>query len=533
MERNLSVSNLREGVTMKLLTERYAHQIAGTLSCFDRLVITGTLPDICHKDALAKHLSGRGIRLFDYAKGFAEPLRDEIRANAQRLAQDAGVEIEYLRSAHGIRKENRVQEILAARPAAERNQPGQPGLVHVFAALEPCTAFKPWHDKASHKTYLRVTSGKCLHYYFYFIDAQFGLCYLRVSTWSPFRLQFYCNGHNWLANQLSAQGIAFEQLDNSFAQLADWSRAQQLADAFPVERLHRLLDRVAALYCPVVPHFPSGYHWSIMQVEYATDIVFHKQADLKPLYETLIHTAVHAVKPEHVATFLGRKLHPNFSDELGNDFHTRIEGTRIKHHMGPASLKMYDKAGLVLRIETTTNDVSFFKHYRQVEHRNGQTETKFAPLQKTIYSLGVLRELLGAANRRYLEFLSDLSDPTAGVRKVEKLAQTVRQGKGKEQRSSKGFNLFDRDDLELFVALAQGQWQITGLHNAALRRLLQDKSGPQVSRLLKRLRLHGLLKKIGKTYKYYLTKMGQEVLLTALKLRELVVIPALAGLLPA
>ena len=80
---------------------------------------------------------------------------------------------------------------------------------------------------------------------------------------------------------------------------------------------------------------------------------------------------------------------------------------------------------------------------------------------------------------------------------------------------------------------AEGQWQITGLHNAALRRLLKDKSGPQVSRLLKSLRLHGLLKKIGKTYQYYLTKMGQEVLLTALKLRELVVIPALAGLLPA
>jgi hypothetical protein len=419
-----------------------------------------------------------------------------------------------------------VQSLLQARPAAERNQPG---LVHIFAALEPCTAFKPWHDKSTHKTYLRVSSGKCIHYYFYFIDAEFGLCYLRVPTWSPFRLQFYCNGHNCLANQLSAHGIAFEQLDNTFAQIADWARAQELADAFPVERLHRLLDRVAALYCPVLGHFSSGYHWSLMQVEYATDIVFKKQADLKPLYEGLIHTAIHAVRPEHVASFLGRKLHPNFADELGNDFHTRIEGTRIKHHMGPASLKMYDKAGLVLRIETTTNDVSFFKHYRQVEHRSGQSEMKFAPLQKTIYSLGVLRELLGAANRRYLEFLSDLSDPTAGVRQVEKLSQTVHH----EERTYRGFNLFDHHDLELFVALAQGQWQITGLHNAALRRLLKNHTGPQVSRLLKRLRLHGLIKKIGKTYKYYLTKLGQQVLLTALKLRELVVIPALAGLLPA
>lgn len=511
---------------MLLLTERFSKQIAGSLSCFDRLVVTGTLPDICHSAAISRHLYGRGIRIFDYAKQFAEPLRDEIRANAERVAKDAGLEIEFLRSSRTVRKESRVQEILAARPAALRNQPG---LVHVFSAMEPCNSFVPWHDKSSHKTYLRASSSKCVHYYFYFIDAEFGLCYLRVPTWAPFRLQFYCNGHNWLAGQLARKGIAFEQLDNTFAQIADWPSAQQLADNFPVDRLHRMLDRVALRYCPVVAQFPSAHHWSLMQVEYATDIVFKKQSDLRALYDGLVHTAIHAVKPENVATFLGRKLHPNFEGELGNDFHTRIEGTRIKHYMGPVNIKMYDKAALVLRLETTTNDVSFFKHHRKVEHRNGLSEMKTAPVQKTIYSLGVLRELLGDANRRYLEFLSVLGDPSAGVRTGEKLADPVRQN----QRSFKGFNLFARTDLELLVALAQGQWNITGFHNAALRRLLPNHTGAQISRILKRLRLHGMLKKIGRTYKYYLTKMGRDVLLTALKLRELVVIPSLAGLLTA
>ena len=69
----------------------------------------------------------------------------------------------------------------------------QPGLVHIFSAMEPCTSYRPWHDKETGHTYLH--SGKCLHYYFYFIDADLGLCYLRVPTWCPFRLQFYCNGH--------------------------------------------------------------------------------------------------------------------------------------------------------------------------------------------------------------------------------------------------------------------------------------------------------------------------------------------------
>jgi len=501
---------------MMLLTERYAPQIAGVLSCYDRIVITATLPGVCFPQGMAMYLRLHDIRLFDYPR-FAEPLRDEIRQNAERVAKENGLEIEFIRSVGAFRKEDRIRTILQQRG-------NEPGLVHIFSAMEPCPAFTPWYDKASGKTTLRYKDGKCLHYYFYFIDPEFGLCYLRVPTWAPFRLQFYCNGHNWLAGQLAQAGIAFQQLDNTFRSLADFPKAQALADAFPIDRLHHALDGFAARYCPVAAQFGTTYHWSLMQVEYATDIVFYRQSELRPLYETLVRTAIHAVKADHVATFLGRKLTGNYRDELGNDFHTRIEGARLKHHMGPVSIKLYDKQGLVLRIETTANDVSFFRHYRTVEHRDHTTETKLAPLHKTIYSLAPLRGLLLAANRRYLAFLSDLTDPSAAVRQVECLAEPVRQ----EGRSYRGFNLFHSADLTLFVALARGEWQISGFRNTSLRRVLSDRSGPQVSRLLKRLHLHGLIKKVGHSYKYYLTEAGRRLILTALKLRHLVVIPSLA-----
>jgi len=503
---------------MTLLTERYAEQIAGVVSCFDRIVIMGTLPGICYAEGMAKYLRIRGIRLFDYPR-FAEPLRDEVRANAERLAEEHGLGIEFVRSAGAFRKEDRVHAVLAERGR-------QPGLVHIFSAMEPCAAFTPWHDKGSGHTTLRYKDGKCLHYYFYFLDPEFGLCYLRVPTWAPFRLQFYCNGHSWLAGQLRQFGVAAEPLDNTFRAIADPARAQALADGFPVERLHRLLDAAAARYCPAIARFEATYHWSLMQVEYATDLIFHRQADLRPLYDSLVRTAVHAVKADQVATFLGHKLAGRFQDEAGNDFHTRIEGTRLKHHMGPASIKLYDKQGLVLRIETTVNDVSFFRHHRKVEHRDGTVETKLAPMQKTIYSLRPLRELLLAANRRYLAFLSDLDDPSAGVRQAERLAEPIRA----DDRSYRGFNLLGADDLALFVALTRGEGQISGFRNATLRRHLPGRSGAQVSRLLKRLHVHGLIRKIGHTYKYYLTHTGQRVILTALKVRELVIVPSLAGL---
>jgi hypothetical protein len=260
------------------------------------------------------------------------------------------------------------------------------------------------------------------------------------------------------------------------------------------------------------------------QCEYSTDIVFGKQADLRPLYENLSRTAIHTVKPDNIATFLGKKPVPQFEGEMGNRFNVRIEGTRIKHTMGPVSLKLYDKFGLMLRIETTVNDLTFFKHYREVEHRDGSRETKWAAMQKTIYSLPALRQLLQAANRRYLEFLSTIEDPRNGRDKLDKLSQPVRH----EDRSYPGFNFFDSDDDELFRAIARGEFNISGLRNKNLRRYLARKSSAQVSRLLKRMRLHGLIKKIGRTYKYYLTAFGKHVIATGIKLRELVVIPQLA-----
>jgi hypothetical protein len=500
---------------MVVLTERYADQIAGVLSCFDRVVITGTLPEICHAGAMSGYLGSQGIRIFDYTK-FAEPLRDEIRAHAERLAAEASLSIEFIRR-RNFRKEERIKEIL-------RERGEHPGLVHIFSAMEPCPSFRPWHDKGTGKTTLKPTEAKCLHYYFYFVWEGLGLCYLRVPTWAPFRLQFYYNGHHRLASQLKQAGIGFQLIDNAFVEIENFEQAQRLADDMRADGLHRILDRVAAWLCPVGLRFKGGYHWSVMQVEYSTDIIFRRRADLESLYEVLVRTAIHTVKPDNVATFLGRKLDERSTVEIGNDFHTRIEGTRIKHHMGPNSIKMYDKLGRVLRIETTSNDVTSFKHYRRVEHRDGTWEMKNAEVRKTIYSLPDLQELMRAANRRYLEFISALEDPTAGVKNLEKISQRVHDG----QRTQRGFNLFDSTDRAVFEAIVRGELDISGFHNRHLQALLPGKTSGQIARLLKRLRTHGLVKKIGRRYRYYLTQLGQRVVCAALKLRRLFLIPALA-----
>jgi hypothetical protein len=502
-----------------MLTDRHASLILGTLSCFDRVLVMGTLPDICHAEALARELSRRRIRFFDYKTAFAQPLRDEIRAHTERLAQESGIGIEHIRSIKAFRKEDRVQEVLAERGT-------HPGLVHIFSALETCTAFEPWHDRRSGKTFLRPDSGKCLHYYFYFIDPDLGLCHLRVPTWAPFRLQFCFNGHNWLVSRLKRLRIGYRLVDNAFVSIDDFALAQRIADRLKPSTLHRKLDRFARHFCPAAAAFPAGYHWSIMQLEYATDIVFKSRSALAPIYEHLVRSAVHAVRAEHVATFLGRKLDPRYQGEIGNDFNTRIQGTRIRHHMGPVALKMYDKFGCVLRIETVANDVSFFKHHRTVEHRDGTSENKLAPVKKTIYSLAVLPGILGACNRRYLEFLSSLDDDSAGRRHLDRLARPVRD----EKRSYRGINFFDPDERDLLLTIARGEFNIAGFQVRNLRRILGHLSSPQLSRRIKRLLKHRLIKKVSGTYRYYLTRLGRRVISAAFRLREGSIIPALADL---
>jgi len=503
---------------MQNFIERHGAKIKGVISCFDRIVLTGTIPGICYAEGMTSVLFKKNIQIFDYTN-FVEPMREEIRLNAEKLAAENGLEIDFIRKKN-FRKEDRIDDIIKQRGA-------HPGLVHIFSAMEPCTAYKPWHNKKTHKTYLKTVPGKCLHYYFYFITAEFGLCYLRVPTWAPFRLQFYCNGHNMLASRLRKKKTNSKILDNVFVQIDDFDKAQNLADGINARRIHRQLDKIVRQYCPIIRHFTHSYHWSFMQIEYATDIVFEKKNDLKSIYDEIVRTAIHSVKTENIATFLGRKLHGSYQDEMGNNFNTRIEGTCIKHRMGKVAIKMYDKFGIVLRVETVTNDVSFFKHHRKVEHRDGTWEMKTAPLKKSIYSLPMLLELMKASNRRYIEFISAIDDPTSGIRDLNKISKSAKEG----DRSYRGFNLFDNDDLELFSAIIRGEFNISGFSNKSLRKVIKGKKGHQVSRLLKRLRKHGLIKKIGNTYKYYLTALGRIVTATALKLREMYIIPLLRGVI--
>ena len=321
--------------------------------------------------------------------------------------------------------------------------------------------------------------------------------------------------------------MKFQTADNALVECADWAKAQTLADDFSLDQLKRDLDGLARQCVPaLLERFRGGYHWSLMQVEYSLDLVWRSAEKLAPVYEELSRQAIFTVKAPEVAKFLGKRFPAHTDTALGSDFHTRVEGTRVKHFLGPASLKLYDKRGRVLRLECTVNDVTFFSHHRKVEHRDGPPTYELAPLKKSIFSLRDLRQLMHAACARYQAWLSRLEDRSAGKVDLDKLSRPIKDGAA---RSWRGFNFFLGADLQGLLAVLAGEHQISGLSSRRLQRLLPQWTRHQIGRLLRRLRLHGLIKKVGKTYKYYATRFGQNILLAGLKLKEHLLLPTLSA----
>ena len=192
--------------------------------------------------------------------------------------------------------------------------------------------------------------------YFYFLDREFGFCHARVQTWFPFTMQVYVNGHEWLPPQMDKRGLRYRRLENAFLWLGGPGRVQRLADRFAPLDWPAVLDRFAHRVNPLLRDELEGYryYWATHQAEYATDVLFTSRAALRALYVRLLRHATLCLRAEDVLTFLGRKLHGGFAGEIMNDWKRRRPGARVKHWMEGNWIKMYDKHGCVLRVETSS-----------------------------------------------------------------------------------------------------------------------------------------------------------------------------------
>jgi hypothetical protein len=493
--------------------EKHQAQIAGTIACFDRVLFKGHLP-LGWPDAMEQFISRQGLRIKDFA-AFVSRHSERIKQHAKVTAEQAGRPYVHL---NGPARKESIAQSIAQRDGITD------GLVCILAAVEACHSFKLAYGKDRPR--LVSARRKCLCLYFYYVDREFGFMHVRITSWFPFMIQVCLNGHDWLARKLDRHGIGYRKLDNAFLAIDDARRAQRFADGFVRKNWPRVLTAFARKVNPLMRSLlrNMNYYWVTQQAEYATDVMFHKPAALAGLYDKLLKHATTCFSAEDVMTFLGRKLNGHFAGDVGNNCRRRWPGARVRHRMKENGIKMYDKHGCVLRVETTINRPSEFKVRRQ-GIRQGQPVMGWFPMAKGVANLYRYVEVSRTANRRYLDALSVVNDPTPAHQQIHALAKPVRR----RERSYRGFNPAHADDIRLFAAVMRGEHLITGFANRDIRPHLftptrstteSRRHAARVSRLLKRLHMHGLIAKIQRSRRWRVTDKGHALMTTVLVLHH-------------
>jgi hypothetical protein len=494
---------------------KHAEDVIGTLSGFDRLVFRGTLRVLAHAAGMMSYLWAARVLLKDFA-AHAEGLTRRLKEASEELARRTGRPIRYLASS--ATDKDQVARDIAAADAIKM------GLVCLLTAVEPCLSYEIVRDRAARTLRLEPRHRKCLHLYHYQVHPTFGFMNARIQTWFPFSVQVCLNGREWLARMMHGAGLHYVQRENCFTWLEDPERTQRLMDqqvqaAWP-DLLNAIARSLNPLHEAMFRGFPVEYYWSTYQSEWATDILFRDAATLARLYPRLVHHGLLTFFSPDVMRFLGRNipaagnLPPRLQAEVVSDLKTRPEGVRIKHRLGQNSIKMYDKHGSVLRIETTINDAMGFKTFRAPEGKP-QAAPSWQRMRKGIADLHRRTQVSQAANDRYLRAIASVEETTS----LGKLAARLCQPAKRNGRRVRPLNPYAPADATLLEAISRGEFAINGLRNRDLRSLLFPaaalstrelrRQAAAVSRKLLLLRAHRLIRKVPHAHRYHLTAAGR------------------------
>lgn len=498
--------------------------VTGTLSTFDRIIFKGHLLKFFPNGAFARFLAQQQVLLKDFG-AYVQTTTEALKAHLEELARTANRPLIYLAKPSTARTGNSKED--QARAIAARDGITE-GLICVFSVVEPCRAFGIRRNRTTHKLEVAREYRKCLHYYLYYLDHEFGFMHLRLQSWFPFEIQVYLNGREWLGRQLDQRGIAYQRYDNKLTQIADLTTAQALCEKFAHRKWPRLLDAWAKRLNPHLPMLHQagcpGYYWVVDQAEYATDVFFRDRASLEALVPALVSLAATAFSAEDVLRYLGRKPHGNFQGDVVTDLKRRPEGWRVKHGLKRNAIKWYDPAN-ILRIETTINNPREFRVLRVFDTPHGK-QRRWLPMGKGVANFWRYAQVGSQSNARYLEALAHAQPVGKAIADLDRLCQPhTKQGKRYAR-----FHPIAAEDCQLFAAVLRGEQALNGFRNKDLQAQLyptpartrreQRQRSARCSRWLAKLRGHGLIAKVKDQRLYRVTPQGQRLMAAALWCRN-------------
>src|ERR1700675_1629897 len=520
---------------MKEFIAKHEEAIGGVLRGFDRLVFRGTLRSISYAQGMRNYLWAKQVRLTEFGR-HVQQVSERVKQACRSKAEALGRPVKYLASA-GESKEEVAREIAAREKIRE-------GLVCVLSCVEPCRTFEVYRNRETRKLELVSRTRKCLFLYHYWMHREFGFLNARLQTWFPFSIQVCMNGREWLARQMDAAGMKYVRQDNCFPWVQDWDRAQEMLRRQVRRNWPQALGRLARESNPVQArmfgNFPVSYYWTTYQSEWAVDVVFRQAGVLRRLYPRLVHYGMTALGSSDVLRYLGRpvtlqgQVPKTFRGEVVSDLKWREEGMRIKHSVNGNSVKLYDKAltavGSVLRAENTIHHGGEFRVYRRKEG-DSQGKKSWRVLRGGVADLHRRAEISERATERYLDALAGVDEQTPLQELLDRLGQP-KQWKGRRVRALHPLG----GDRALLEIICRGEFMLNGFRNRDLQKFFFPEAthdlrearrrSAWVSRKLRLLRAHGIIRKVSGTYRYQLTQTGRKAvaaLLTALRstVREL------------
>jgi len=493
---------------MKYFIEKHGGSIAGTLSGFDRMTFRGTLRVLAVAGGMAYFLREMGILVKDFG-AFVEDATRRMKEASLETARRMKRPIVFLKVSSQSKEE-------IARGIMEKDDI-RDGLICILGCLENCRSYEVYRNRDKGILEVRPTWRKCQHLYHYWIDEVMGFMSARIQTWLPFGIQVCVNGREWLGRRMDREGMGYRRRNNCFPSLESPRQAQHWLAELVRMQWGPILDKVARRLNPahkdIFQDFSVPYYWTAYQSEWATDLMFERPEDLASIYPQLVRGAISGFSSKDVLRFLGRGTNIRFAGEVTSEYRKRPEGICVKHRVNGNSIKMYDKEGSVLRVETTLNNPRDVKVYR----KNGKGQKAWMKMRKSVADIGARAEVSQAANDRYLDALSALETESSVREIVTPLCRPVRW-KGNRVRALRPWS---REDNELLQAVCHGEYLLRGFRNRDLASVLfpEPSNEPEEKRRLSArithkirvLRAHGLIRKISGTRRYIVTKKGRTI----------------------
>ena len=495
------------------IIEQNQEKINGIFSTFDRMIINGYILPLQNPRLFQFYLIQNNIKFVDF-KEFAENQTSSLCNHIDNYIKENNITLQYLKSG----KEDKQ---LLVKEALEKSN-DKVGLIAAFSAVELCRTSTIQANHETKKLEPTIKSTKCKHYYLYYNDEQFGLMFLKIQTWFPYNVQIYINGREYCSKLFDKNNIKYEMFNNSFSYIEDFDKAQKLADNILNKKLSDSFDCIINKINNLLPNIKEklnhSYYWCIDQCEFATDINFKNREDLNLFYKKLVEASFFTFSSEDIYSFFGRnisRIHTFTKGEIVSDLRHREQGYRIKFKINNNQIKMYDK-GNNLRIEVTINNPKDFKVMKEkekiIDHQEIVKEKVWVPMGKSISNLYRYVEISKSITKRYIEALPDIDLDTVPLKEIQNIS-TKKEVNG---RNHSGFNILNKDTLKLFQIISNGKYLINGFTNKKIRKeLFADSETPQninrTTRLLSKLKAHGIIKKVAGKNKYYLTTNGRKI----------------------